>query len=351
MTPPPTSSLPSSPAIVLKQKDAIKPSPVERSDGLDEQGETDKSESTLAAALISAVTPADGQASTNEASEGCVQDPPSRTEDNRESASPTSTPKRKRRNWKEFAIEEPVRKSNRTKVQPLQYWKNEKIVYNLVQDEEQGQIVPTIKTVLRSSSPEMGSSQTPSPKRRQHNSIDGHGPFSSKHRRKHQKDVEITEFDSVSEDYDDPDDENYNDKNEIIAEVNDFVLGETVSRTVAFLSTDMHYNEITNDQSNFDFLKTFDEGGFLFAGIIRLPARNGAKSAKKSRHNTLVFYVLEGCVEANLNSDTSFRVSRGGHFIIPRGNLYSMQSSGKKDTVLFFAQGTDTLHNSLNDEE
>lgn len=63
----------------------------------------------------------------------------------------TSQHKPKTGTEKTSAEPENVRRSGRRRVKPLQYWRNERIVYCLVQDED-GDVVPTIRQIIRASS-------------------------------------------------------------------------------------------------------------------------------------------------------------------------------------------------------
>ncbi|KAK9473567.1 Mif2/CENP-C cupin domain-containing protein [Dipodascopsis tothii] len=78
--------------------------------------------------------------------------------------------------------------------------------------------------------------------------------------------------------------------------------------------------------------------------MVFLPV-GGDKAVKPSKHNALVFCVVDGAVEATV-TDTTFRLGRGGHFVVPRGNFYGLRNVGRRPARLFFAQGTDTLDNS-----
>ncbi|KAK7207474.1 hypothetical protein BZA70DRAFT_292827 [Myxozyma melibiosi] len=50
---------------------------------------------------------------------------------------------------------EKVRRSGRRRIEPLQYWRNERIVYTLVHDED-GDVVPTIRQIIRASEGDSG---------------------------------------------------------------------------------------------------------------------------------------------------------------------------------------------------
>lgn len=53
--------------------------------------------------------------------------------------------------------------------------------------------------------------------------------------------------------------------------------------------------------------------------MVFLPV-NGEKAMKPTKHNALVFCVIEGIIEAVV-TDKTFRLRRGGHFVVPRGTI------------------------------
>ncbi|KAK9317426.1 hypothetical protein V1522DRAFT_398320 [Lipomyces starkeyi] len=57
--------------------------------------------------------------------------------------------KRARRQSRALPEEQPSRRSGRTRVRPLEYWRNERIVYCLVHDDARGDVVPSIRHIVR----------------------------------------------------------------------------------------------------------------------------------------------------------------------------------------------------------
>ncbi|KAK9320179.1 Mif2/CENP-C like-domain-containing protein [Lipomyces orientalis] len=234
--------------------------------------------------------------------------------------------------------DEPVRRSSRTRMKPLEYWKNERIVYNLVRDEEQGHAVPAIKSIVRASSGITEELPKTSKRKFSLTSLESYTTSRNcRTRRAVEGDVK-GEFDIVND----------SDAEEIVTEVEEYSTGERITRRVAIPSTALPYIAVSNSSSNFEFVKTFEEdGGFLATGVLRLPANTGSKGCRKTRANALVFCVLEGTVKVVLNQQVAFRIRRSGHFLVPRGNSYSLECVGKKMAVLFYAQGTDSLYNAI----
>ncbi|KAK9370825.1 hypothetical protein V1509DRAFT_614838 [Lipomyces kononenkoae] len=62
--------------------------------------------------------------------------------------------------------EQPSRRSGRTRVKPLEYWRNERIVYCLVHDEAQGEVVPSIRHIVRADGDAVDHSLTGKKRRR-----------------------------------------------------------------------------------------------------------------------------------------------------------------------------------------
>ncbi|KAK9496137.1 hypothetical protein V1508DRAFT_407778 [Lipomyces doorenjongii] len=57
--------------------------------------------------------------------------------------------KRAKRQPRALPEEQPSRRSGRTRVKPLEYWRNERIVYCLVHDDARGDVVPSIRHIVR----------------------------------------------------------------------------------------------------------------------------------------------------------------------------------------------------------
>ncbi|KAK8179264.1 Mif2/CENP-C like-domain-containing protein [Phyllosticta citribraziliensis] len=75
---------------------------------------------------------------------------------------------------------------------------------------------------------------------------------------------------------------------------------------------------------------------FMAAGMVDIPP-NGIKRKKNSRRMHIVFCVLEGKVTATVG-DTQFGITKGGVFVVPRGNFYSLENLEDVEARLFFSQ-------------
>ncbi|KAK9318664.1 kinetochore CENP-C fungal-like protein [Lipomyces starkeyi] len=192
--------------------------------------------------------------------------------------------------------EDGVRRSKRVRVQPLAYWRNERIVYNLGERRESGPALPQIKEIIMVDSPQSATTARASTQRKSR----GRSVF-----RRTRTEDELSDVANESE----PD--------EVVGEVNDFMDDEKiVKRRLAVSGHAIPFLQTAS--SSFKFAKTFDEpGGFMASGMVLLPV-HGEKGSRPSRHNALAFCVVEGHVEVTIQ-DTMFRLRRGGHTIVPRG--------------------------------
>ncbi|ETS78868.1 hypothetical protein PFICI_08721 [Pestalotiopsis fici W106-1] len=88
--------------------------------------------------------------------------------------------------------------------------------------------------------------------------------------------------------------------------------------------------------ATFRFAKTMTLP-FFGSGIVDLPPQS-EKRTKNARKMQMVFFVHYGNVEVTVAS-TTFRISKGGTFFVPRGNHYSIKNDTDRPSRLFFCQG------------
>ncbi|RUP48913.1 Mif2/CENP-C like-domain-containing protein [Jimgerdemannia flammicorona] len=84
------------------------------------------------------------------------------------------------------------------------------------------------------------------------------------------------------------------------------------------------------------FQKVFSEGEFMSSGIVLLP-KGAEKPNKNSRASAMVFYVISGSVRVTIHK-TTFVISTGGQFIVPRGNQYRIVNVANRESRLHFTQ-------------
>ncbi|KAK3321228.1 kinetochore CENP-C fungal-like protein [Cercophora scortea] len=88
--------------------------------------------------------------------------------------------------------------------------------------------------------------------------------------------------------------------------------------------------------ASFRYAKAVSEG-FFGAGVVDLPA-GSEKRPKNSRKMFMTFFVFSGRVLVTVN-ETSFRISKGGMWFVPRGNYYSIENDYDQPARIFFSQG------------
>ncbi|GLB34531.1 putative mif2/CENP-C like [Lyophyllum shimeji] len=114
-------------------------------------------------------------------------------------------------------------------------------------------------------------------------------------------------------------------------------LNQEVSKVVAFPSKMVFTPpNIPYNNKSFAFQKCLSYADFAASGFLFIRV-NGEKETKNVKDNVYVFVVLEGAVEATIHK-TSYAISAGGVFLVPRGNDYSIRNISDKDAKLFFTQ-------------
>lgn len=88
--------------------------------------------------------------------------------------------------------------------------------------------------------------------------------------------------------------------------------------------------------ATFQYEKIFGEQDFFAAGVFKIEV-GGEKTAKDSRDNCYVFYVINGAVDVTIHR-TKFVMAQGGQFFVPRSNIYSIKNIAKEEARLFFSQ-------------
>ncbi|KAK0625977.1 kinetochore CENP-C fungal-like protein [Immersiella caudata] len=88
--------------------------------------------------------------------------------------------------------------------------------------------------------------------------------------------------------------------------------------------------------ATFRYAKILSEG-FFNCGVVDLPP-GAEKRPKNSRKMFMTFFVHTGRVLVTVN-ETSFRISKGGMWFVPRGNYYSIENDYDRPARIFFSQG------------
>lgn len=96
-------------------------------------------------------------------------------------------------------------------------------------------------------------------------------------------------------------------------------------------------NEDGVDEDNFEVAPLFEiDQDRMAAGIIRIPT-DGHKSLRTAGQSLFIFHISAGTVEVTLNSE-SFIVTSGCSFEVPKLNIYSLKNIGNEVARLFFVQ-------------
>ncbi|RYO93392.1 hypothetical protein DL766_000782 [Monosporascus sp. MC13-8B] len=244
---------------------------------------------------------------------------------------------------REGADEIRTTRSGRLSVRPLEFWKGERYEFDDEQEEVYGDkrshfVFNKVKGVVRAEEPE------PQPKAKRSRP----GKRSSRPRGRR----------SIAEDSDEEPDDWENDPGRIVGECiywypeyeanppEDEDRVEVVEEELAISSNAINLKDIKD--ATFKFAKTLTLP-FFGAGVVDLPP-GSEKRPKNSRKMQMVFFVYTGSVTVTIAEATTFRISKGGMWFVPRGNHYEIKNEGNKTARLFFAQGCELLVQAENQE-
>ncbi|KAF9420198.1 hypothetical protein BGZ94_009195 [Podila epigama] len=219
------------------------------------------------------------------------------------------------------------RRSNRTRVEPLEYWKNEQLLF------EQSKTSPhagrVIKAVVKAYEvPVENKKKTKLPPKT-------HGT------KKAQRNIEqhtSVRVDNI---------ENEDKRDEKHAIANSGLEEEAVVKgKVKDPSCDGVVERVlAKSKKNMFKFKSCPTGGYeyrvglsadsLSSGLFKI-GPFGVKPKRKANGGTVIFYLVSGKVEATVN-ECSFVLTCGGRFIVPRGNHYWMKNLGCEECILFYA--------------
>ncbi|CCM06441.1 uncharacterized protein FIBRA_08703 [Fibroporia radiculosa] len=206
-----------------------------------------------------------------------------------------------------------LRRGKRTRYKPLDWWRCEKVVYG--RRETGKSLVPAIKEIRRIPKEE---SQ----------------PLGAKHRRKRPPRSKSKTAEESDKNLVFNPEEGWDDETPTDGFVLDYNHDEEIKKRIAFTAKDVEPKPAANNE--FFFQKIFWDGDFIAAGQLIIPP-NKQKPTKGTKDNTFVFYVIEGAVNFTVHQ-TSFVLTTGGMFLVPRGNMYFIQNISDRDAKLFFAQ-------------
>ncbi|KAL2018764.1 hypothetical protein VTK56DRAFT_392 [Thermocarpiscus australiensis] len=246
-------------------------------------------------------------------------------------------------------------RSGRTSIRPLAYWRNERVDYDKDEAEDAfaGRthrskfVLPSIKEVVRVDEPEPAFRPKSSSRK---GGRSGRGRRRSSSSRAH---------DLYDEDEDGGPAEPWElDPGTVTGEVvvwqpeyefkppapNDLV--SVMDKQLAISGAAIKTTEVVGGE--FRYAKVFSEG-FIGAGVVDLPP-GAIKRLKNSRKVFMIFFVHVGRVLVTVQ-ETSFRISKGGIFIVPRYNEYTIQNDYDHPARIFFAQGQEVAVKPPSEEE
>lgn len=231
---------------------------------------------------------------------------------------------------------EGLRRSKRTKIAPLAYWRNERIVYSRAQTSAtnpDNTLISDIRKVPLQEIREVV--HIPESVRKKTASRPGRPPKNASTAARGRK----PKARPVDYDYEsDPEIEGSEwFRNKLIeAEVFDSEFSR-VKRVVAWSPDGGDFKSGQLEMGNFKIATLFDsDSGAVGAGLLEFPI-DGFKASQTTGNSLFIFHVAKGLVKVTLSSDT-FIVTRGCSFEIPKKNIYDFKNIGRSAARLFFVQ-------------
>lgn len=179
-----------------------------------------------------------------------------------------------------------VRRSSRMRYQPLEYWRNERVVFGR---RESGPFpVPVIKDIIRV-------------------------PKAAEKRKKTQRKRK------------------YPIKSEI--RFVDPMTSEEVEHPLVASSTNLEFKEVKNAEYKVATMNMDPTSHRLFSVVLMFP-KGTKKPLRSSGDITMVGFVLTGEIEVTIHR-TTFKLSRGGSFVVPKENLYGITNIGSREARVY----------------
>ncbi|KAJ1676239.1 hypothetical protein EV182_008591, partial [Spiromyces aspiralis] len=191
-----------------------------------------------------------------------------------------------------------VRRSKRTRIKPLEYWRNEHIVYKIKKDEESGTVIPAFEKIASPSKNE-DELRKKAPKRRR--TTAKRKPKERRWARGQRSDSETDDYSASEEDgkgsaavRKSPVDLNQPPHIEGVV-LNEY--GEEVTQSIVCAHSNVNMVQPENLSGVMEighiFKQVHDTYQFLNSGFIKLFPRQ-SKPARRSDEKAIVFYVVRG---------------------------------------------------------
>ncbi|GAA5848563.1 hypothetical protein JCM8547_004552 [Rhodosporidiobolus lusitaniae] len=211
-----------------------------------------------------------------------------------------------------------VRRSTRQRIEPLEYWRNERVIY------KRRQSGIGMNAIVRVPKEEPAPLTKAGKKKGSHGGDSKRGGSARASSRGATVKAEEVNPEEGCDDMTDPD-----------GLVWSWEGNAEISRRIAFTKKMMDPKPTFDGQ--FAFQKIYQELDYLAGGVMVIPPGK-QKATKPAKDNSYVFYVIQGSVSVTIHR-VRFTVGPGGTFFVPRGNHYAIQATSSREVKLFFAQG------------
>lgn len=242
-----------------------------------------------------------------------------------------------------------VRRSTRIKMPPLQFWKNERIVYTLASKDNTE--YPEIKEVVQRNDTPKDHHITASRKKRPKSRISMTSSTPAKRRKK-------TKYGRIYNSDENYDSEDERAANTVLGKANNVVFNKSLSGDVQSYSLEPD-DELPTKYvpmawgREFNNWQTVPDTMYRLAPMYNDPESgatcgifafepHGEKPTKSTHESDCFFYVISGAFQVSI-AETLFTILRGGTFVVPKGNLYSITNITSCESKLFFVHAKDTL--------
>lgn len=237
-----------------------------------------------------------------------------------------------------------LRRSKRTRIKPLAFWRNERIIYtqDFNSDED---FDTTLARDIHNIPLQLIKEVVHIPDNNSENIRSTTKKSSTRSRRKLVKRPQTPTSDN---DTNDDDEQEIGDKeeqenlsgtewmqDEDCLELTVKDNGGLKKRKIAYNQNGGNFKQQSDD--NYKVATLFDEDrDFCAGGMLELPV-DGFKPPVTVTGSTYMFNVMKGTIRVTLNEDV-FIVKKGCKLQIPEGNEYSLRNVGKSEAYLFFVQ-------------
>ncbi|KAJ3300869.1 hypothetical protein HDU76_005995 [Blyttiomyces sp. JEL0837] len=217
-----------------------------------------------------------------------------------------------------------VRRTSRNHIKPLEYWRNERVLYSYTKNETGEVVVPQAVEVIRGPRED----ELKPKKQKANTESGGHGRRRSYNRSRGLESQDDDELDKSLEP-----------KSKSVLVIDSETNEE---REMEIVCTPSMINPDIACQGNFVLQRTLKAGEHCGTGILDLPV-GAEKPTKNSGTTAVVFYVIYGKVRISIHNST-FVLGKDSHFIVPPGNLYKLVNEFARDARLLFVQAREITH-------